>query len=189
MKLNNKYYIARHGQAFSNGHRFFSSWPEKKVSYLLPEGKRQIKENAKFFKEVGLDYIFSSDLERTKDTAEIIAKETKAPLSFDKRLREIDFGIFNGQPVEEYFSYFKNHKERFTKRAPKGENLREVEKRMYDFLKDINKKYKGKKILIVSHGGPLWLLESKVKGKNLDQTVRAHGYRIKTGKFRILKNR
>lgn len=187
MKLKNKYYIARHGQSLSNDRGFFSSWPEKKVSKLIADGRYQIKLNAKLFKKIGLDFIFASDLQRTKETAEIISKVVKISVVFDKRLREIDFGIFNGKMVEDYYGYFKNQTERFTKRVPKGENLKDVQKRMVDFIKEKEKKYTGKTILIVSHGGPLWLLESYIKNKTIRQTVLFHKCMLMTGQFRKLK--
>ena len=46
-----------------------------------------------------------------------------------------------------FWSYKQNNK------YNKAENIRVFFKRVYDFLDDIKEKYKGKKILIVSHGG------------------------------------
>ena len=45
-------------------------------------------------------------------------------------------------------------------------------RRMESFLKDTNKKYKGRNILIVSHDGPLTLLQAKIMGFSLRETIK-----------------
>jgi broad specificity phosphatase PhoE len=187
MKLNNRYFIARHGHATSNGNGFYSSYPEKRIVKLTSKGKEEIKKNSQYFKKIGIDLIFSSDLLRTKQTAEIISKITKISIIFDKRLREIDFGNFNGLSIQKISSYFKSRKEKFTKKHPNGENYNEVQKRMLNFFGEINKKYKNKNILIVSHGGPLWLLESGIKKLNQEETILAYKNMLRTGKYREIK--
>ncbi len=188
MKFNNRYFILRHGQATSNVERWFASWPENpKVSHLTPQGKKQIEKNGRFLKKIGIDLIFSSDLQRTRETAKIISQITKAPIIYKKGLRELNAGVFKDQPVAAYRKYFHNHVDRFTKRPPKGENLNECKKRMLKTFEDINKKYRGKKILIVGHGDPLWLLEGAIKNKTPMQMAMARGHRLWPGDYRELK--
>ncbi len=188
LKLNNRYFILRHGQATSNVERWFASWPENpKVSQLTPKGIKQIKKDSQFFKRTGLDFIFSSDLKRTKDTAKIISQATKAPVIYKKGLRELNAGIFKDQLVVNYRKYFHNHVDRFTKKPPKGENLNECKQRIFKTFQEINKKYKNKKILIVSHGDPLWLLEGAIKNKTPMQMAMARGHRLWPGDYRELK--
>ncbi len=166
MKLNNTYYLARHGQAFSNVERWFSSWPEKRISRLTPKGINQAKSNAKYFKNVGLDLIISSDLLRTKQTAKIIAKKTNTRIIFEKGFREIDFGDLNGDSIAKYNAQFKNQEERFDSPPPgTDENFTIAQKRLLEALLKIDKRYKNKNILIVSHASPMWLLESAVQGR------------------------
>jgi isoleucyl-tRNA synthetase len=54
-------------------------------------------------------------------------------------------------------------------------------------LKNIDKKYKGKTILIVSHGEPLWLLEGAVKNWSITKLLKERQNNfIKTGELRRL---
>ncbi len=151
----NEFYYLRHGEADSNKNEFLSSYPEKKISYLTEEGKRQIEETAINLKKEAIDLIFSSDLARTKKTAEIISKVLGKEIIFDSRLREIDFGIYNGKSVSEYSKLFPDLSYKYEHAPEGGETMSQVRKRMVEFLREISEKYKNKKILIISHQDPL----------------------------------
>lgn len=188
MRLKNKYYIMRHGQAFSNVKAFCSCWPEKFINPLTKEGKMVVKEAAQKLLDKNIDLIFSSPLLRTVQTAEIVGKILKVKPKSDKRLREIDFGIFNNGPLERMWKHFKNEQDRIRQRSPKGKSYSEILKRMYDFLESTDKKYKGKNILIISHEGPLFLLQGKVMGFTIKETIKEFplGKRIHKGEIREL---
>ena len=171
MKLNNIYFLLRHGQARSNKERFVSSWPERIYNPLTPKGIKQIKDLIPIFKKEKIDLIFSSDLLRTKQSAEMIAKQLKRKVNFDKRLREIKLGKFNGGLENDWNKFFKTPKEKFTKRPRNGENYRDIRKRAFKFLEEINKKYRNKRILIISHGAILFVLEAIIKGFNEKQEI------------------
>jgi 2,3-bisphosphoglycerate-dependent phosphoglycerate mutase len=97
------------------------------------------------------DMIVSSDLVRAKETAEIIARCLKLPVSFfDKRIREMSGGLIEGTTEEE----------RVKKWGPDWRNLdlemesrEDVAKRGTDFLEEVLINHKGKRVLMVSHGG------------------------------------
>ncbi len=168
MKLNNKYYILRHGEALSNVKNIVSSWPEKFKNPLTEKGKEEIIMVAKKLKGKNMDLIFSSDLLRTKQTAEIISNALKVKPKFDKKLREVGLGDLNGKPAEELL-YLSFEEKRLKHSFQKRETYESVLKRVSAFLKEIDKKYKVKNILIISHQCPLWLLEDKVKGFSLKE--------------------
>ncbi len=194
--MRNQYYILRHGKSVRNVQRVASCWPEKIKHPLIPEGIRQIKEAAKELKNEKIDFIFNSDLLRTKQTAEIVSKEIGIKPKIDKRLREVNVGIFNGKPTddverllgEEKLSPQEYYKKRFEKAPPKGENYVHLEKRMKSFLKDMEKRYKNKNILVVSHQRPLTFLEKAFHGYNFKKLVKiiVEKKEIKTGEIRKL---
>ena len=154
---------------------------------------------AESLKKKKIDLIFSSDLLRAKQTAEIIGKELGIRPKFDKKLREAGVGIFNGKPLKEAgnfwnekegsFSPKKHYLNRFKTAPPGGENYVQVEKRMKVFLKDIGRKYSGKNILIIGHQRPLTLLEKAVSGQSRENFVKKTIERkeIKTGEVRKLR--
>ncbi|MCK5026927.1 MAG: class I tRNA ligase family protein, partial [Candidatus Pacebacteria bacterium] len=61
--------------------------------------------------------------------------------------------------------------EKFEKRAPNGEDLTEMKNRVMEFLHETDKKYKNKKILIVTHEYVTWLLTAGVKGLDAQGSV------------------
>lgn len=164
--MNNKYILLRHGETEYQAKNLDIIYPEKEnpgIS-LTENGKEKIKAAAKELKREKISLIFSSDFLRTKQTAEIVAEELGLNITFDKRLRDTDFGVFQGKSGEEYGGFFSEEKEKFSKRPAEGENWKDVRKRAIAVVKDIEKKYKGEKVLIVSHADPVWLLAGCILG-------------------------
>jgi isoleucyl-tRNA synthetase len=165
----NQYFVLRHGEALNNKKEIYSSYPEKTPCPLTERGKKQVETVAQKLKKEKIDLIFSSDLLRTKQTAEIIGKILKIDPIYDERLREIDTGRFNGKPIKEGNKFFNpenklNQEEllfkKYNQGFPEGETYFQVRARMFDFIKEIEKRHQNKKILIISHKIPLLMLES-----------------------------
>lgn len=171
MKLNNKYYILRHGEAISNVKDVVSCWPEKFENHLTEEGNNSVRRVVQELKTKNINLIFVSDLVRTKETAEIAGNILGIKPEYDKRLREIDFGVFNSGPMANFEKYFKNKTDRINKASPGGEDYKGVFKRVADFFEEINNKYKGKNILIISHQAPLFLLEGYIRGFSISEII------------------
>lgn len=90
----------------------------------------------------------------------------------DERIRERKLGELEGHEItnemeKKIWNYDLNYQ------IPKGENLHDFEKRILDFLNDIKKKYEGKTVLIVAHGGVAKVLKAHLygmpKSKNLSE--------------------
>jgi len=174
MKLNNKYFLLRHGQAVSNTINVLSCWPEEFYNPLTTKGIRQIQKTAKKFKKTNIDFIYSSDLLRTKQSSEIIAKQKNKKIIYDKRLREYNFGKFNGTFLREFYYILPDHKNRFYQKISNIETYSQIQKRALSFLWEMEKKYRNKNILIVSHQVPLTLLLGKVQGLNQEQIMKKY---------------
>lgn len=168
----------RHGQAISNVKNLCSCWPEKFKNSLTILGEEIVRESAEKLKSKldlegqSIDLIFSSDLLRAKQTAEIAGKILEVKPKFDKRLREIGFGIYNNKKLEGMWKSFKHEESRISKGANGGESYKDILGRMMSFLEDINKKYKKRNILIISHEGPLFLLQGKIMGLSFKETIK-----------------
>ncbi len=187
-KYKNNYFVLRHGEAISNVKNIISCWPEKFENHLTLKGRRQVKETAKKIKKEKIDIIISSDSLRAKQTAEIVSREIGVPITaYDKRLREYNIGVFNGATIEEFRKYFPPGKERFRKGPPKGENYKDIQKRLNELLKDLEKKYSGKTILLVSHKIVLLLLKSIFEGWTMKEFIekwcKGESSKIKTASF------
>ena len=187
-KFDNRYFLLRHGQTSQQAKRkkFIYNWPDKAPVKLTKKGVNQIKKAAKKLAKEKIDLIYSSDIYRTRQTAGIVTKELGLKVNLDKRLRDINLGVYHGKPKEMFFRDFPLNIERFTKRPKKGENWNDVKKRLSQFLKEIEKKYKNKRILIVSHGDPIFLLRGMTRGLSNDQILKnlKENLYIEPGEFR-----
>lgn len=86
--------LTRHGETIGNIKKIAEGHLPGKLSKL---GKEQIKKLALKLKNEKIDYIYSSDLQRAKDTTKEISKYHKnIPIKFVKNLREINVGDFTG---------------------------------------------------------------------------------------------
>jgi broad specificity phosphatase PhoE len=152
--MRNKYIIMRHGETKYQAKKSDIIYPKYQNSILpiTKKGKEVIKKTAREFKNKNIDLIYCSDFYRTRQTAKIIAKELGLEIILDKRLRDTDFGIFSGKTAQ-------------------GENWKDVRKRVLKVIKEIEQKHNKKKILIVSHADPVWLLTGYLKGLDDDELL------------------
>ena len=172
-KSGNKYFVMRHGMAEHNVKNIASA-KVKNGDHLVEEGKKQSLAAANKLEKEKINIILSSDFIRTKETAEIIAEQlglAKKNIIFDERLREVNVGIFDGQPAGEYHKYFSSLEEKFYKNPPQGENLTELKNRVADFLYEIERKYKNKNILIISHEYSIWQMFAASVGADAKQSA------------------
>jgi isoleucyl-tRNA synthetase len=157
-KSGNKYFVMRHGESISNTKNEISAITGANDS-LTEKGEQQVSDSAKFLKKEKIDVIITSPFLRTKQTAEIIAKEIgfEGEIIEDSRIGEMQVSDWNGKTWREYISQF-TRQERFEKHIGNAENWEDVHQRAAGFMFDIDKKYENKNILIVSHGGPVTLI-------------------------------
>lgn len=155
-------YIVRHGQTEGNIRQIFGLAPELS---LTDHGKQQVKKLSKKLSLIHFDYMFSSDLLRAKQTAEILAKGRKIPIATSEALRERSYGRLNGKTAKEikrelkdvYDQYLKmsNQDKFYFKLVEDMETVDEVVLRFTSVLREIAKAHRGKTILIVSHVTPM----------------------------------
>lgn len=183
----NRYFVLRHAEADSNVLRIVSCAPEKFDIKLTPRGEKQAKRLALLLKLKKIDLIYSSPIRRAKDTAEIIAESLGLPILYDNRLTEYNVGIFNGRPIEEFYKFIGNESNKFSKIPDGGESLNSVRARMMSFIQELDEKYQGKRILIVGHGDPLWVLEGAAQGLSDEEIVKLRRKYLRPGEVREIK--
>lgn len=169
-KSGNSYFVMRHGEAINNVQNINSSTVESaKPHHLTDLGKKMVMEAAvKAASEGGFDLIFVSPFARTRESADLMKGACKVPETCvveDSRLEEIRTGVFDGKTIDEYRYFFTSLDERFERAPEGGETFAELRRRVGEFLYDLETKYEGKRILIVSHGDPLWLLRMLAEGR------------------------
>lgn len=149
----NTYYLVRHGQTVWNT---LGQTQGHGNSPLTELGIQQAKDLAKALKEYPIDIIYCSDLGRAVETAEIIGKELNIEIHPTESLREMGFGVWEGMPLREIekiypesFKMWRNEPEKV--HIEGGETLDMIKQRQDKLIEELNKKYKNKHILLVSH--------------------------------------
>lgn len=162
-KSGNTYYLMRHGEAVLNANGMILNAELGVENGLTEKGIDQVRRALHELRHANIDYIFYSPLPRTKETARMVAEALRVPESqviMDIRLLEVTFGEFERKPVGDYHAFFKTGYERLVKAPQGGETWIQVKKRTSQLLYDIEKKYTGKRILIVSHNGVMQMLQA-----------------------------
>ena len=150
---NNEYYVMRHGEAKSNVDMIIDCGMDPSNT-LTEKGKAQAEDAFKNI-DVDFDMVISSPYLRTIETAKYSGKNIET----DDRLREFNMGVFNGKKVDEYTQNLGDVEYlRLNTRAEGGETHREMMNRCMSLIEDLESKYFGKKILFVTHGGPMRML-------------------------------
>jgi broad specificity phosphatase PhoE len=170
-------YLVRHGETHHNKKDICQGHYN---SQLTKKGIKQAKAVAKRLKNEKINFIYSSDLDRTKNTTkEILKFYKKIKPVFRKDLREQSKGIFENKPHLVIRTHLKDNKiKKWHEYKPQGgESLKEVYKKMIQFYNEIRKKHPKENILMVGHGGPIACLIAYLKKEKVSSTDK---YKIKS---------
>lgn len=165
-----KIYFCRHGETFWN--------VENKICgatdiALTPKGHAQAEETGRLIKEklrngeIAIDEILSSPLSRAYDTAKHIAEMTGLPLRAEERLREQNFGKYEG--TARNGEIFKLEKRNFVQSYEDGESMLRLCQRIYNLLDELS--HNDKTYLLVAHNG----IARAVNSYFFDMTNEAYG--------------
>jgi broad specificity phosphatase PhoE len=154
------FYFVRHGESEGNAARIFTGQTD---SPLTERGRRQAEAVATELARVKVDRIVSSDLSRTRDTAEAIAKPHGIRVEIVPELREIDVGDRTGKTFDETKGLPSWNDDGFVA-WPGGETLEQVLARTLGAIERLTRESPGKTILVVGHGGVNRILLSHFLG-------------------------
>ncbi|MBN1950589.1 MAG: histidine phosphatase family protein [Bacteroidales bacterium] len=129
-------------------------------SDLTEKGILQARQAAQILRHRHFDQLISSDLQRAVDTAMILNEYHQMELRTEVSLRERNFGIMEGLTREEiqlkYPDTYQGYMNRMDSyQIPEGESLIDFFARVTKGVTKISEECRGKKILIVTHGGVL----------------------------------
>ena len=136
---------------------------------LSEQGRHLARELGERRRNDGIVCVFTSDLRRAVETAEIAFEGADIEIRQDTRLRECNYGELNGAPVER----IEPRECHIDEPYPGGESWREAEERMRDFLADVAEELDGKRILVIAHGAQRYALEYLLRGRSLEAVVTA----------------
>ena len=167
-------YLTRHGQTEWNLERRLQGRGNSPLTSFGIERARELGER---LKEIELDAIYVSPIERALHTAHILKGDKKIEITSHEGLMEMSFGEYEGQKLNDIkkrdpkWCIEEIMKGNLTMRAPKGETLREVRNRVKDTMTSILKENKGKTILVVAHGITLKALMYYFQDKDVNGEV------------------
>lgn len=144
--------------------------------HLSDEGRRQadaVAERLGVLEKV--DAVYSSPLERTRETAAPIGSRFGVPVRIERGLLECDFGAWTGgrlkvlakkpewRTVQRWPSGF---------RFPEGESFVEMHTRITETLQRLADRHQGGRIVAVSHADPIKAAVAEATGAHLDMFQR-----------------
>lgn len=147
-----KIYLVRHGEVDNPRDVLYGRLPDFHLSEIGKDRVNSIAEKLK--NNHNIKKIYSSPLERTQETAEIIAKHLNIPkgeIIIDDRLIEIDCRDWSGRPMSEFRTQTDYVENPFHQTVV--EPLLESGHRVVGLLKEIASE--GKDAVVVSHGDPI----------------------------------
>ena len=164
----NRYFIMRHGISEANRQGIIvSHFTNGLNAYgLTGEGAEQIRESLKKQTELKDDtVIIASDFLRTRETAEVAARELGSkPPRTTPLLRERFFGRYEKRE-DIYYKMVWQMDETDDRNTEYGvESPEEVQERIQVLIRQLEEEYKGEKILLISHGDTLQITQTWVEG-------------------------
>jgi broad specificity phosphatase PhoE len=174
-----------HSTTTDNEAGIATGWLEGRLS---DRGRRQAEALGERRRDDGIEAVYSSDLGRAVETAQIAFGGSEIPIFEDRRLRECDYGTLNGRPVPEIDAVRLDHVD---EPFPGGESYRDVVERTRSFLGDLPEELDGARVVLIAHSANRWALEHLLEGKELEELVNApfdwqEGwyYRLDPGEYR-----
>jgi broad specificity phosphatase PhoE len=164
--------LVRHGETDWNAqHR----WQGHSDTSLNDAGRGQAHRLAEGLPRV--DALYSSDLARARETAEIIAGTMGIEVRFDERLRERGFGSWEGLTMDEIESAYPEDKRRWLAGSGAGaldaEPFDAFAARVGSFVEDVGRAHAGEEVLVVAHGGTIRVVHALATGLDYVRDHRA----------------
>jgi broad specificity phosphatase PhoE len=131
---------------------------------LSSRGRELARELGERRRDGGFAVVACSDLRRAAETAEIAFEGTDVPRLLDWRLRECDYGTWNGRPALEVHAAVRGIDERY----PGGESWREAVVRCEAALADLEGRWGSGRVLVIGHMATFWALRHRYEGMPLE---------------------
>ncbi|MFF0289002.1 histidine phosphatase family protein [Streptomyces sp. NPDC005262] len=137
---------------------------------LSATGRAQARELGRRRRDDGIVAVFTSDLDRAVNTAQIAFTDTALPIHQDPRLRECNYGELNGRPM----AFVETRRTRHIDEPfPGGQSYRDVEAATDDFLRDLAADRDGTRVLVIAHSANRWALDCLLTGAQWQALVEA----------------
>ena len=149
-------WLIRHGETLWNREKRFQGHQDIALS---DAGRDQARACGQQLQGVPFSALYSSDLRRAAETAELIFEGRDLAPVFDERFRERHMGVLQGHTRDEIPEKFPEAWSAFNENQPDrevdggGESIRMVRDRVFDAFNELAQRHLGERIAVVSHGG------------------------------------
>jgi probable phosphoglycerate mutase len=156
--------LVRHGETDWNRDGRWQGGSDTRLNELGREQARALAGEL----DGSIDVLYSSDLARASETAEIVAERLGLEVRLDPRLRERSFGSWEGLTSPEIEERFPDAHRRW--QAGEGPGADDAEPfdafadRVSGFLTDVLDRHPAESVLIVSHGGSIRVIHALAAG-------------------------
>jgi 2,3-bisphosphoglycerate-dependent phosphoglycerate mutase len=156
-----------HSLSTDNEAGIATGWLEGELS---DEGRRLARRLGERRRSERVDAVYTSDLGRAVETAELAFGDSGIPIRYDARLRECDYGALNGRPAAEVE---RERERRIDDPFPGGESYRQTVERMRPFLAEVAAEHEFGRVVVIGHSATRWALEYLLEGVPLEELVSA----------------
>jgi broad specificity phosphatase PhoE len=157
-----------HSASTDNEAGIATGWRDGRLS---ERGRRQAIKLGGRRRGTGVSAVFTSDLGRAVETAEIAFADSGIAIRTDRRLRECNYGDLNGGPAARVAETKSLH---IDQPFPEGESYRDVVDRVRAFLDDVSLEYEGHRIVVIGHSATRWAIDHLLTSTPLEQLVNEH---------------
>jgi len=166
--------LIRHGQTDWNVE---GRWQGQADPPLNERGREQARLAAAAQRQLGLAALYSSDLRRALETAQVIAAELGLTIIPEPRLREIHLGRWQGMLSTEieaqYPAEFRRwHEAPLSVHPPGGEDIPALAARVLEAINAIIARHPAQRIGVVSHELPIAVVLCRSAGLGLEHLRR-----------------
>jgi 2,3-bisphosphoglycerate-dependent phosphoglycerate mutase len=152
-----------HSTTEDNERGFATGWLP---GVLSATGREQAQQLGRRRSNDGIEAIFTSDLARAVETVTVAFPSPKVPVFMDWRLRECDYGDMTGTAPE-----LLERAEHVDVPYPSGESWRQAVDRVGWFLRDLEPRWNGSRLLVVGHVATWRGLDHSINGTPLEPLV------------------
>ena len=148
-------YLVRHGQVEGHKEKRYNGQTNVPLTQLGREESGRICDS---LVDIHLDAVYSSDLDRSRYCAELVAAAHNLTVSTCESLRELHFGKWEGRTwVELQETYPEDWQSRLQNlvgfQVPGGESLQNAADRVRPIIQKIIRGHSGGAVVVVAHGG------------------------------------
>jgi len=173
--------LVRHGETDWNRDERMQGWAPSTLTDRGREQARALGDHLATRYE--FDRLVSSDLRRTRETTALLCERGVSPApTFERAWRERDLGVYQGLTKTELFGRYPQFAATTgvsaVKEVPEnGESLLAARERVLDGWRQLLADAAGETALVVTHGGPIYLLLGHVRGQDVLTAITDHSQR------------